>query len=73
MVAGYQGHPLLLFRPALTYREALHRADISRALAAGLTFRPLPTIIRDTLSWDLARGGPATPGLTAEAEQRLLG
>jgi 2'-hydroxyisoflavone reductase len=66
----WMGVPLWVADPD---REALHRADISRSLAAGLTFRPLPTTIRDTLSWDLARGGPATPGLTADAERRLLG
>jgi hypothetical protein len=51
--------------------EAIHQADIFRALAEGLTFRHLPRTMRDTLSWDLARGGPATPGLTPEVEQLL--
>jgi 2'-hydroxyisoflavone reductase len=33
--------------------------DVSRALAAGLAFRPLDETIRDTLAWD--RGGGAQP------------
>jgi 2'-hydroxyisoflavone reductase len=68
-VEPWMGVPLWVADPD---REAVHQADISRALAEGLTFRPLPRTIRDTLSWDLARGGPATPGLTAAAERRLL-
>ncbi len=32
-----------------------NRFDIQRALAAGLTFRPLADTIRDTLAWDSAR------------------
>jgi 2'-hydroxyisoflavone reductase len=68
-VDPWMGVPLWVADPDF---EAVHRADISRALAEGLAFRPLSRIIRDTLSWDLARGGPATPGLTADAEQRLL-
>jgi 2'-hydroxyisoflavone reductase len=68
-VDPWMGVPLWVANPDW---EAVHQADISRALAESLTFRPLSRIIRDALSWDLARGGPATPGLTAEAEQRLL-
>lgn len=69
-VDPWMGVPLWVADPD---REAIHQADISRALTEGLTFRPLSRVIRDTLSWDLARGGPTTPGLTTEAEQRLLG
>jgi 2'-hydroxyisoflavone reductase len=48
--------------------------DPSRALAAGLQIRPLTETIRDTLAWDLARGGPGPDGegLSAQEEQRLL-
>jgi hypothetical protein len=51
-VDPWMGIPLWVADPD---RETVHQADISWALAAGLTFRPLPRIIRDTLSWDLAR------------------
>ncbi|MBI4259808.1 MAG: SDR family oxidoreductase [Actinobacteria bacterium] len=30
----------------------LHRADVSRAVAAGLAFRPIEDTIRDTLAWE---------------------
>lgn len=56
---------------------------IAKALASGLTFRPLSETIRDTISWDVSRGeaGPAegkagvpTPDktLSAERERELL-
>jgi 2'-hydroxyisoflavone reductase len=38
---------------------AMQRADVSRAVAAGLAFRPLAETIADTLAWD--RGGGAQP------------
>ena len=50
------------------------RADISRALAAGLTFRSLHETIADTLAWHRSR--PAhhewKAGLTGERERALL-
>jgi 2'-hydroxyisoflavone reductase len=48
--------------------------DIRRALGAGLSFRPLIDTVRDTLVWDLARGGPdaGSEGLSAEREAELL-
>ena len=54
--------------------EAFNDVDNSRALAAGLTLRPMIDTIRDTLAWDLARGGPApeNEGLSAAEEERLL-
>jgi 2'-hydroxyisoflavone reductase len=48
--------------------------NCARAIASGLTFRPLADTIRDTLGWDAAR--PATyawrAGITAERESELL-
>jgi 2'-hydroxyisoflavone reductase len=48
--------------------------DNSRATATGLTLRPLADTIRDTLAWDIERGGPApdAPSISAEEEARLL-
>jgi 2'-hydroxyisoflavone reductase len=57
------------------------RIRVARALAAGLTPRPLAETVRDTLAWDLARppgaprstatlGGPGS--LSAEREAELL-
>ncbi|MCA1946958.1 MAG: NAD-dependent epimerase/dehydratase family protein [Armatimonadetes bacterium] len=49
------------------------RADSSRAVSAGLTFRPIVQTARDTVEWHGSQ--PARPwaaGLTAERERRLL-
>jgi 2'-hydroxyisoflavone reductase len=47
----------------------LHEADVSRAIAAGLRFRPLDETVRDTL--ELA-GTTADAGLSPEREAELL-
>lgn len=47
------------------------RADISRALAVGLTFRPLEETARDTLEWSL-EAGEQRPTLTRDRERQLL-
>jgi 2'-hydroxyisoflavone reductase len=57
------------------------RTDIGRALAAGLTFRPLAETARDTRAWDTARsdearatggGGLTGATMTAARERELL-
>ena len=65
------GVPLWVAEPGY---EAFNDVDSSRAVAAGLAFRPLVDTIRDTLAWDRARGGPAAEneGLSAAEEERLL-
>jgi len=47
--------------------------DVSRALDAGLSFRPLAETARDTLEWDASRGAyePAA-GMAPEREAELL-
>jgi 2'-hydroxyisoflavone reductase len=47
------------------------RADISRALAAGLTFRPVKETIVDTLAWDRNQPGDR-PTLAHDKEQEIL-
>jgi 2'-hydroxyisoflavone reductase len=47
----------------------IHEADVSRAIAAGLTFRPLEDTVRDTL--ELAQLTPEA-GLSPEREAELL-
>jgi 2'-hydroxyisoflavone reductase len=47
------------------------RADISRALAAGLTFRPLEETVVDTLAWDRSVPG-GRPTLAHDREQEIL-
>lgn len=53
---------------------AIHLVDVARALAAGLTFRPIETTVRDTLTWARSEPAPDPPpaGLTAEREAELL-
>lgn len=63
------GIPLWVAEPGY---EAFNDVDSSRAVAAGLTCRPVTETIRDTLAWDLARGGPEQQGLSAAEEERLL-
>jgi 2'-hydroxyisoflavone reductase len=63
------GIPLWVAEPGY---EAFNDVDSSRAIAAGLAYRPMVDTIRDTLAWDLARGGPEQEGLSAEEEDRLL-
>ena len=65
------GIPLWVGEPGY---DAFNDVDSSRAVAAGLACRAVIDTIRDTLSWDLARGGPAPgkEGLAAADEDRLL-
>jgi 2'-hydroxyisoflavone reductase len=80
-VAPWSELPLWL--PASTGTHAwFSRTDIGRALAAGLTFRPLAETIRDTLAWQRGRVDRKLPekagvpmpdvALAAEREHALL-
>ena len=61
---------LPLWLPGEEYAGLL-RADISRALAAGLTFRPLEETARDTLAWS-REAGEQRPTLSREKEREIL-
>jgi 2'-hydroxyisoflavone reductase len=51
----------------------IHHVNVSRALSAGLTFRPIEDTIRDTLAWAKTQPAPDTPpGLSPEREGELL-
>ncbi|APV50318.1 hypothetical protein BWI17_11825 [Betaproteobacteria bacterium GR16-43] len=52
----------------------LLETPIARALAAGLTFRPIAETIRDTIAWDASRpaGREWKAGITEEREKELL-
>ena len=58
----------------------MHEADVSRAVAAGLTFRPVAETIRDTAEWDKVRAGRddravtgvGGAGMAPERERELL-
>ena len=47
-------------------------ANIARARAEGLTFRPLQATIQDTLAWRATQESPLKAGLSAAREQELL-
>jgi 2'-hydroxyisoflavone reductase len=66
------GIPLWIGDPVAA--RGFMNVDNARAIAAGLTLRPVIETVRDTLAWDIARGGPEAgkEGLTADEEQRLL-
>jgi 2'-hydroxyisoflavone reductase len=70
-VDPWMGIPMWLAAPDW---EAANEVGTGKARRAGLTIRPLTETIRDTLAWDLARGGPAPgkEGLSATAETRIL-
>ncbi len=53
--------------------SALHEADVSAAVAAGLAFRPVAETARDTLEWDRSRGDhePVT-GMDSKRESELI-
>jgi 2'-hydroxyisoflavone reductase len=61
---------LPLWLPGDEYAGLL-QADVSRAIAAGLTFRPLRETARDTLAWSL-EAGEQRPTLSREKERELL-
>jgi 2'-hydroxyisoflavone reductase len=58
----------------------LHQADVSRAVAAGLRFRPVGETVRDTADWDATRAsrhdrtttGVGGAGMKPERERELL-
>ena len=52
----------------------LHQVNIDRALAHGLTFRPLADTVRDTLAWAATRPAdtPWRAGLTRDREAQVL-
>jgi 2'-hydroxyisoflavone reductase len=63
--------PLWIASPEL---GAMQQADVSKARAEGLAFRPLQETIRDTLAWDAERTEPRADGvgLTPQRERELL-
>jgi 2'-hydroxyisoflavone reductase len=71
-VAPWMGLPLWLPQqdPEIRYMLTMNSG---RALAAGLTFRPLAETVRATRAWDVGRGEPTLgAGLSPERESELL-
>jgi len=65
---------LPFYVPAAPDTGGLMTASISKAVAAGLTFRSLAETVQDTLAWDKTRPAdvPLKVGLTLERERELL-
>jgi 2'-hydroxyisoflavone reductase len=61
---------LPLWAPGAEY-AGMQRADVRRALAAGLRFRPLEETARDTLAWS-REAGEQRPTLSRKREAELL-
>jgi 2'-hydroxyisoflavone reductase len=61
---------LPLWLPGTDY-AGMSRADISRAVEAGLVFRPVEETVVDTLAWDRTVDGDR-PTLSYEREQEIL-
>ncbi|HLX19739.1 MAG TPA: NAD-dependent epimerase/dehydratase family protein [Gaiellaceae bacterium] len=61
---------LPLWLPGDEY-AGMMRTDVSRAIAAGMTFRPLEETARDTLAWSL-EAGDQRPTLTRAKEREIL-
>ena len=77
-VRGWSNMPVVV--PETPNNVAFSRRDVRKAIAAGLTFRPLAVTARDTIDWNktrpkeeldaLAKGQQA--GISAEREAELL-
>lgn len=70
-VQGWSDMPL--WTPDSMNMKGFHTVDIRKALAAGLTFRPLTDTIHDTLAWEKARAvTEKKAGLNPEKERAVL-
>ena len=77
-VRGWSNMPVVV--PETPNNVAFSRRDVRKAIAAGLTYRPLAVTAKDTIEWNktrpkeeldvLAKGGQA--GISAEREAELL-
>ncbi|MCW2854463.1 MAG: NAD-dependent epimerase/dehydratase family protein [Marmoricola sp.] len=77
--AGLEGWTdLPIWTPPTGELAALHDGDVSAALAAGLTCRPIAETVADTWTWLQREGMPPAPpgrpmpGMTADQEATLL-
>ncbi|BFO20900.1 hypothetical protein SHKM778_72880 [Streptomyces sp. KM77-8] len=66
--------------PGTDLHDALHSADVSRAVATGLRCRPVAETVADTWAWLRGIGGTApqrpdrtVEGLDPEVEAKVLG
>jgi 2'-hydroxyisoflavone reductase len=73
-VAPWSEMPLWLPDEVAPHLKGFMFVDCSKAVNAGLEFRPLTETIRDTLSWYKANrvGEPFSAGISSDKEQELL-
>jgi 2'-hydroxyisoflavone reductase len=70
-IAGWEHLPLWL--PSSMQESAgFYKVDCSKAMDAGLAFRPIADTVRDTWVWDSARDGELIAGLSRERELELI-
>lgn len=75
-IVSWQHLPLHI-PPGVAEYAGFYSVNCARAIAAGLTFRPIASTVRDTLAWDQARlslgaGVELKMGLSAAREAELL-
>jgi 2'-hydroxyisoflavone reductase len=65
---------LPLWRPLTPETAGFYSVSSAKAIATGLTFRPVAETIRDTLAWDATQppDAPRPSGLRPDREQELL-
>ena len=66
---GEEELPLLSSEPQYA---ALHEADVSAAVGAGLTFRPIDETVRDTAEWRRGSDAPLATGMSYAREAELI-
>jgi 2'-hydroxyisoflavone reductase len=73
-VAPWTELPLWIAREAMPHMAGFIAFDCRKAAGAGLSYRPLPETLRDTLEWYRAaeNGRPLRAGLSADRERLLL-
>ena len=77
-IRGWSNMPVVV--PETPNNVAFSRRDMSKAIAAGLTFRPLAVTAKDTIDWNKTRSREEldalaqgkTSGISAEREAELL-
>ncbi|HVE93738.1 MAG TPA: hypothetical protein VNB24_02370, partial [Acidimicrobiales bacterium] len=64
---------LPLWVPKGSGSDGLFEVNVDKAVSAGMTFRPLQTLVEDTLEWDRTRRDKPLRGpLTPEKESAVL-
>ena len=73
-VAPWSDLPLWVPQQTGSEYRGFNSVSAARAVAGGLTFRPLAETVRDTLAWDRTRPAdvPLQAGLSPESEQEVL-